>query len=91
MEEAKMKNQKLMSVYQEHLRKRASSLLPQDCNRLNLDMWKKIEQNNMIARMKEKALQQKLHERTSRISKAPKPKIVLVSASTWRCVCKERM
>jgi len=34
MEEAKIKNQKLMSMYQEHLRKRASSLLPQDCNRL---------------------------------------------------------
>lgn len=34
MEEARLKNQKLMSVYQEHLKKRASSLLPQDCNRL---------------------------------------------------------
>jgi len=38
MEEAKIKNQKLMLVYQEHLRKRASSLLPQDCNRL-VSLW----------------------------------------------------
>ena len=34
MEDARLKNQKLMAVYQEYLKKRASSLLPQDCIRL---------------------------------------------------------